>query len=305
MSHLPHSRLGGWAAALATVLLWSGFFLSLKAGAQASLPLLGLALLRYGVPALLLAPRYWRARVRFKAVPARWRLVIMAGAGLPFFWLGASGMQLAPVNQGSALIPGLVPLWVALLLWGMGECCGPQRRLGLSLIASALLVMIWHAAPGVWLGQLHFIGAALLWALFTLDVKRSGLGPLDSAALVAVPSTLVLLPIVLWQGWPTGGTGQTWLWQGVVQGLGAGLGAALCYGHAIRVLGAEITSAIGSLTPLVASALACLLLDEVLTLPHWLTLALLASGVMLASRVAGPSALLPAPQQPATQAAIE
>ncbi|WP_224431275.1 DMT family transporter [Aeromonas rivuli] len=305
MSHLPHSRLGGWAAALATVLLWSGFFLSLKAGAQASLPLLGLALLRYGIPALLLAPRYWQARVRFKAVPARWRLAIMVGAGLPFFWLGASGMQLAPVNQGSALIPGLVPLWVALLLWGLGERCGPGRRLGLSLIASALLVMILTGAPGIWLGQLHFIGAALLWALFTLGVKRSGLGPLDAAALVAVPSTLVLLPMVIWLGWPAGGTVQIWIWQGVIQGAGAGLGAALCYGHAIRVLGAEITSAVGSLTPLVASALACLLLGEVLTLPHWLTLALLAIGVMLASRVASPSALLPAAQQATTQATVQ
>ena len=120
MSFTLSPRCSGWAAALATVLLWSGFFLSLRLGAEEKLPPQALALLRFGIPALLLLPYYWRHRTRLHSVPLRWQLAMLAGAGLPFFWLGATGMQLAPVAQGSALIPGKAPSWSA--CWAC--CCG-------------------------------------------------------------------------------------------------------------------------------------------------------------------------------------
>ena len=198
MSFTPSPRCSGWAAALATVLLWSGFFLSLRLGAEEKLPPQALALLRFGIPALLLLPYYWRHRIRLRRTPLRWQLAMLAGVGLPFFWLGATGMQLAPVAQGSALIPGTVPLMVSLLgllLWRAP--CPVQRRWGLALIALATVILLLGGKPGLWQGQLCFLGAALLWALFTLAVRRSGLAALDAAALVAVPSALLLLP-TLW-----------------------------------------------------------------------------------------------------------
>lgn len=263
MSFTLSPRCSGWAAALATVLLWSGFFLSLRLGAEEKLPPQALALLRFGIPALLLLPYYWRHRIRLRRTPLRWQLAMLAGAGLPFFWLGATGMQLAPVAQGSALIPGTVPLMVSLL-------------------------------------------SLLLWALFTLAVRRSGLAALDAAALVAVPSALLLLPTLLWSPLPAVSHASVWLWQGLLQGIGAGLLAALCYAHAIRTLGAEISSALGSLTPVMAAMLAWWLLGEAVTPPVWLALGLLCVGVVLASLPARRvSAALPAAQQATAQAAVE
>lgn len=306
MSFTPSPRCSGWAAALATVLLWSGFFLSLRLGAEEKLPPQALALLRFGIPALLL-PYYWRHRIRLRRTPLRWQLAMLAGAGLPFFWLGATGMQLAPVAQGSALIPGTVPLMVSLLgllLWRAP--CPLQRRWGLALIALATAILLLGGEPELWQGQLCFLGAALLWALFTLAVRRSGLAALDAAALVAVPSALLLLPTLLWSPLPTVSHASVWLWQGLLQGIGAGLLAALCYAHAIRTLGAEVSSALGSLTPVMAAMLAWWLLGESVTPPVWLALGLLCVGVVLASLPARRvSAALPAAQQATAQAAVE
>ena len=309
MSFTLSPRCSGWAAALATVLLWSGFFLSLRLGAEEKLPPQALALLRFGIPALLLLPYYWRHRTRLHSIPLRWQLAMLAGAGLPFFWLGATGMQLAPVAQGSALIPGTAPLMVSLLLWR--EPCPAQRRCGLSLIALATATLLLSGEPGLWQGQVCFLGAALLWALFTLAVRHSGLTALDAAALVAVPSALLLLPTLLWSPLPTVSHASIWLWQGLLQGIGAGLLAALCYAHAIRTLGAEVSSALGSLTPVMAAMLAWLLLGETLSQPVWLALGLLCVGVVLASLPVwrgsrgSISATQPAAQQAAAQTAVE
>ncbi|EPC4027933.1 DMT family transporter [Aeromonas salmonicida] len=312
MSFTLSPRCSGWAAALATVLLWSGFFLSLRLGAEEKLTPQALALLRFGIPALLLLPYYWRHRTRLHSIPLRWQLAMLAGAGLPFFWLGATGMQLAPVAQGSALIPGTAPLMVSLLgllLWR--EPCPAQRRCGLSLIALATATLLLSGEPGLWQGQVCFLGAALLWALFTLAVRHSGLAALDAAALVAVPSVLLLLPTLLWSPLPTVDHASIWLWQGLLQGIGAGLLAALCYAHAIRTLGAEVSSALGSLTPVMAAMLAWWLLGETLSQPVWLAMGLLCIGVVLASLPVwrgsrgSISATQPAAQQATAQTAVE
>lgn len=149
---------------------------------------------------------------------------------------------------------------LGLLLWR--EPCPAQRRCGLSLIALATATLLLSGEPGLWQGQVCFLGAALLWALFTLAVRHSGLTALDAAALVAVPSALLLLPTLLWSPLPTVGHASIWLWQGLLQGIGAGLLAALCYAHAIRTLGAEVSSALGSLTPVMAAMLAWWLLGR-------------------------------------------
>ena len=198
---------------------------------------------------------------------------------------------------------------LGLLLWR--EPCPAQRRCGLSLIALATATLLLSGEPGLWQGQVCFLGAALLWALFTLAVRHSGLAALDAAALVAVPSALLLLPTLLWSPLPTVGHASIWLWQGLLQGIGAGLLAALCYAHAIRTLGAEVSSALGSLTPVMAAMLAWWLLGETISQPVWLALGLLCVGVVLASlpvwRGSGGaiSATQPAAQQAAAQTAVE
>jgi drug/metabolite transporter (DMT)-like permease len=61
------------------------------------------------------------------------------------------------------------------------------------------------------------------------------------------------------------------------------LGAGFLYGYAIRALGAEVTSAIGSLTPVCATLLAMVFLHESVELITLLGLSLVTLGVIAAS----------------------
>ena len=70
MSFTLSPRCSGWAAALATVLLWSGFFLSLRLGAEEKLPPQALALPRRRKPSQGLQPL-----VRVLRLPAQQRLL--------------------------------------------------------------------------------------------------------------------------------------------------------------------------------------------------------------------------------------
>jgi drug/metabolite transporter (DMT)-like permease len=121
----------GYLAAAGTVLIWSVYFLSLRLGALSPLGPLDITLFRYAVPGLVLLPLLLARRARIRAVNPLWLLGMVLGAGLPFFLLSVLGMGLAPVVQGSTLIPGTAPLFVSLLAaWVFGQRVPPWRRLG-------------------------------------------------------------------------------------------------------------------------------------------------------------------------------
>ncbi|MFY0664645.1 MAG: DMT family transporter [Natronospirillum sp.] len=287
----PTQRLLGYLAALATVLIWSGYFLSLRQGALSPLGTLELTLFRFGVPGLILLPLFIKRWAAIKAVAPIWLVGIAMGAGLPFFIISAIGMGLAPVAHGSTLIPGTAPLFVT----GLAVCLFHQplsswRRIGLLIVAAGVVCLLWTAWQGeasqLLTGQALFLVCSLLWALFTISVRQSGLKPLEVASVVTVPSALLLVLFVAVAqpelSLSTVST-QEWLTQLVVQGIAVGLGAGFLYGFAISRLGAEITSALGSLTPVCATVLALIWLNESVIVPTLLGLGLVTVGVIAAS----------------------
>ncbi|GAA3550080.1 DMT family transporter [Zobellella aerophila] len=280
----------GYLAALFTVFIWSIYFLSLRLGALSPLGSLDITLFRYAVPGVLLLPLLVARRARLLMVNPLWLLGMMVGAGVPFFLLSMFGMGLAPVVQGSTLIPGTAPLFVTgLAVLVFRQPLSVWRRLGLGAVLAGVCCLLWqgHRAGGdLGLGQLLFLLCSLLWALFTISVRQSGLRPLEVAAVVTVPNGLLAIGYLL--------IGQTpltlsqvpmheWLSQLLVQGLIVGLGAGFLFGYAIQRLGAEISAAIGSLTPVCATLLAWLLLQESIQPLTGLGLMLVTLGVICAS----------------------
>lgn len=283
-------RLSGYLAASGVVLIWSAYFLSLRQGALSPLGLVDLTLFRYALPGLILLPLALRRRGVILGVHPLWLLGMAVGAGLPFFLLGAIGMGWAPVAQGSALIPGTAPLFVtALAVLVFGQPLERRRGCGLGAVLVGVGVLLWvgleqGAAFGA--GQALFLACSLLWAIFTLCVRQSGLGPLEVAAVVTVPNGLLIgLYALFTQG--EAGLGAVpvseWLGQLLVQGIAVGLGSGVLYGYAIRRLGAEITAALGSLTPVCATLLALVLLGEGIDATSAAGLALVTLGVAFAS----------------------
>lgn len=288
---VSHShRLMGYGAALGMVLIWSAYFLSLRQGAFSPLARLDMTLFRYAVPGLLLLPLLLRRWPVIRAVSPVWLLGMMLGAGLPFFLLGAIGMGWAPVAQGSTLIPGTAPLFVTLLaVVVFRQRFSRWRRVGLAALLAGVVCLIAAGlgeAAALGQGQLLFLICSLLWAVFTVSMRQSGLSPLEAAAVVTVPNGAL---VVLY--WWLAGTplslhdlpASEWGAQLVVQGVAVGLGSSFLYGYAIRQLGAEATAAIGSLTPVCASLLAWLLWHESLDPLSAFGMAMVVLGVVCAS----------------------
>ena len=289
-------RYLGYLAAATTVLIWSCYFLSLRQGALSPLGTFDLTLFRFGVPGLILLPLFIKRWHIVRRVNPVWLLGIAVGAGLPFFLLSAVGMRWAPVAHGSTLIPGTAPVFVtAMAVLVFAQPLSGWRRFGLAAVVAGVVCLLWTgftgASTGLGQGQGLFLVCSFLWAVFTLSVRQSGLSPLEAASVVTVPSTalltlyaVVVQPALTLAAVPTG----EWVVQMLVQGLAVGLGAGFLYGFAIRQLGAEITSAIGSLTPVCATVLAWVFLRESIEFSTGLGLSLVTLGVVCASGLIHP-----------------
>jgi drug/metabolite transporter (DMT)-like permease len=102
-----------------------------------------------------------------------------------------------------------------------------------------------------------------MWAVYTLAFKRSGLSAIEAAALVAVWSTIMLLPL----GAPglvrvVANHAREVVVQATMQGLLSGVLAIVLYGVAITRLGATRGAALTALVPVLAAVLAVPLLGE-------------------------------------------
>lgn len=181
-----------------------------------------LAILRYGIAALMLLPR---------GVPRRLLAGMVIGAGLPFGLIAMTGTMFAPTAHMGVLMAGASPLFAAVFAWVLWrERPDRWRTLGLACMALGVARLgskfgtAGHA--GAWQGDLMFLLAAALWAGFTLSFRQSGLGAWQGAALVNAWSTLLLLPWLGWRGSEIhlfDAPVRDLLWQALWQGVLAGL----------------------------------------------------------------------------------
>ena len=191
------------------------------------------------------------------AVPWPLLLIIVCGAGLPFFWLAGMGMRFTSVADGSTLVPGALPLFVSLLaFFFLGQKITPTGRNGLVLILIGVLLMIAfsvnQAAAGLWQGYALFLFGSLLWAAFTLALRRSGLEALEGAAVVTYGSIALLVIHLLFSGEPLQLLDlpvNVFATQILLQGIGVGLVSTISYAYAVAKLGANRASLVGALTP--------------------------------------------------------
>ncbi|WP_431045421.1 DMT family transporter [Streptomyces sp. P1-3] len=281
----------GMVALGLTVAVWAAFALSARALDSSTLLPADAALLRFGVPLLVLAPALWRRRRQLAAVRPAAAAKIIGGAGVPFFLAAMYGGSLTSAAFVGSLIPGMVPLFVSALMVLAGQAAprGTQAA-GLVLIPLGVLALVWpYTFPldkDVLVGSGFLLLASGLWALYTVGLREVGLDPVGSIGLLCLPSFAVLVLLVLTGVLPTNLThaagGDIALFL-VVQGLGVGLCAGLLYAFAIRRLGAQRSSVVGSLSPVAASLLAIPLLDESPNLAVLVGVPLITAGVVLAN----------------------
>ncbi len=105
----------GAASALSVVLIWAAWLVSTRHSVGTSLTALDLSLLRYGIPAALLAPYWLRTGLWPKNTPKLPLILMVVGSGAPFFQVVGFGMKATPASAAGVLLPGVMPLMTAII----------------------------------------------------------------------------------------------------------------------------------------------------------------------------------------------
>src|SRR6185369_6459612 len=100
------SAATGAAAALVTVVIWAGWIIATRVARETAISPVTIGLLRYGPPAILLAPVWARVGLLPRSCPWWIIAVMVGGSGAPFLLLAAAAMRTAPAAEVGALLPG-------------------------------------------------------------------------------------------------------------------------------------------------------------------------------------------------------
>jgi drug/metabolite transporter (DMT)-like permease len=263
--------VNGYCAAAIAVLIWAAYPVATRGGfAQAFTPQ-ELVTLRFGVGALLFLPYLlWRMRdIRRAAWVQCVPLTLFQGVGMGA--LVICGLQFAPASHAAALGPGANPAWVALLgFLVFARQPTPRMIIGAALCAVGVLMLALWSASGpdlrVLAGDAMFLAASGLGALYVLQLRRWGIGAVEGAAIVSLYSALVIVP---WYACTSSNAAfgriaaAELLWQTLWQGVLIGCIALVALNQAIARLGAERSSALIALVPVLTALLALAFLGEV------------------------------------------
>ncbi|MCI4662858.1 MAG: DMT family transporter [Neomegalonema sp.] len=283
----------GYPVILGTVSIWAAWILWTRTGVAAdygaALTGADLGVLRFGVPALLLAP-YW-LRVGLKPAQTSWPVLLaMLGWGAPFVLFAAQGLKSTPVGLMAALVPGLMPLWVALVLGlAFGERYRGARLLGLALILSAALLLIMPSVIGGQSARLEgvpwLLAAGIAWGAFAVSFRFSGLTSVQAAGVVAVWSALICALVAAVTGSKLLELSPAQLgWQVLTQGVLSGTLSVIGYAYAIALLGAARAASFTALVPVLAALMGWAFLGETLAMHEWLAIGAASLGVALVNR---------------------
>jgi drug/metabolite transporter (DMT)-like permease len=286
--------LKGAACGLAAAAIWASWSAVTRFAVTTSFDPWDVALLRYAAAGVLLSPVLARRGLARDRLGWRGLMALIAGAGAPYALVAAVALRLAPAAELSALNPGCIPLFVAAIAFAFaGEAISFAQRVGLALMVTSAVILIAASTTdfGATWSTSHTFGAglallaALMWAEFTVVMRRADLDPLHAAALVSTGSMAIYLPVyVFWRGAALAQVPFVELTiQIVFQGVLVTIVSLLLYGRAVALLGAPRGAAFSALVPAFAALIAIPLLSEWPSATDWLTIVLIGAGVYLAS----------------------
>lgn len=276
----------GVAAASGVVVLFVGFVLVSKYGLRTVLVPWDLAALRFAVAGLAMLPlalRYGLCGLRLGRT-----LVLAASGGLGFALCAYWGFTLSPAQHGSALIHGTLPLTTAMMSCAL-QRTWPNRWQVISSIAITAGVV---AIIGTSLvspdrrsvsGDFLLLGASLSWSCFGVMANRWKVPPFAAAALVAVFSAAMYLPIylALSVGHLFEAPLRDIVQQAAFQGLAVGVGSILAYSTAVAHIGPSATALAAAAVPMLTAGGATLFLGEHLEATELGGLSMLTLGIIL------------------------
>jgi drug/metabolite transporter (DMT)-like permease len=262
-----------------------------------------LTALRFAVAGPVLLPVVLRRGLAIDRLGWAGFVAVVAGAGAPVVLVVGIGLRFAPVAHAGALYQGIVPLAAACLaVIVLKERVTAIRMAGLFFVVCGGVMIggLDISSLGSWqsIGHLLFFFAACMTAGYTVALRYARVDGLHAAAVAAVVSVLVYLPVylVFFENGLFNVPLTDLAVQAVYQGLLTAAVSLALYGRAVHLLGASNAAAFVALGPIMAALMAIPALGEWPSKVTWVAIMIIAAGVYLAS--GGP---LPTWQRPAAQ----
>ena len=295
--HGPEKRPALSATALgalfgiAAAICWAAGFVAAKHGLAKGMSPTDLAFHRFVWSGLAMVPVMAKAGFGDLGGVGWGRgLVLLVLAGPLQAISSYTGFTLAPLGHGAVIHPASAALGGALLAYlVLHEPLTRARLLGILGIILGLLVFAGEAittlggkAP---IGDALFANAGLMWAVFTICLRRWATSGIMAARIVGVLSLLIYAPLfsyfIGFERIMAVGLAENLL-QIAVQGVFAGLLAIYLFGRSVTALGAGRASTFPALVPAFTILIGFLALGEVPTWPQLIGLAIVGVGFRFA-----------------------
>lgn len=247
-SQTPPSLALGYAFGITMAVGAATSFAMARAGALRGLAPEDMILARGAVAGLVMLPFLIKWDLPTLAGIGWRRGVLMLLTGGPLFaFLQTGGYTFAPLAHGAVIAPSTVTILStlgAVLL--LGERLTRWHVAGGMTVIAGVVLVSWNGFTGsavtdsTWIGDLMFVASSLLWASFTVLMRKWRIDPMRATAVVAVLTALIVVPGYLaYRGFGRLATlpADALLAQGIAQGLIQGVVTLLAYSKAIAILG--------------------------------------------------------------------
>jgi len=200
-SDAPRTTLIGISCGIAAAACWAASFVAARHGVQHGLAPADLVLYRFVPPGLALLPFMIRDGF-FGLGGVTWRRgIVLAILGGPAQALAAyTGFMLVPLGHGVVIQPACAVLGgMILAAWLLNDKLSRTRLLGAMVMIAGLALFAGEAIATIGkhgiLGDLFFVLAGSLWALFGIALKSWSLSGPRAATAVSVVALVVYTPI--------------------------------------------------------------------------------------------------------------
>lgn len=268
----------------------SGWFVVTRLGLRHDLRVWDIIALRFGEGAVLLTPVLIVGPLRLRLRTWSRGIVLAALWGAPFILLVGMGLQATSATLTSSVTPALMPVFAGLVAWTfLGERPRGRQLCGVGLIAAGLIALVYgyiRAEGRLDIGgAVALVTAAVMWALYTLRLRRTGLTSLQAAALICFWSAILYLPLYFGIGLSnlTHASGGESLFQSIYQGIMMSVVAIFAFNRAVVLLGPRAAAAIVALVPVAATLFAIPVLGEWPSWPSGAGICVIALGVVMAA----------------------
>lgn len=238
----------GYACGMTMALGASVSFAAARAGILVGLAPDDMIFARYVVAGLIMLPLLVSWGVpNLAGIGWRRGLALFVCGGAPFALLQTGGYAFAPLAHGAVIAPSTVTV-LSTIAAGLflGEILTRSHLAGAGFVMAGILMIGWQGIVGsaagdtAWIGDILFFSSSVLWAGFTVLIKRWQVDALRATSVVAVISLWGFIPLYLAYRGPSHLAALPFAplaFQGMVQGLVQAVITIMAYNRSIAILG--------------------------------------------------------------------